>query len=514
MADVTIDHAIVIPALPPVVWSQLSNPNNNPFWQVNCSGITYLTSMQRGRGARWRHNQDDGKDYVVEITAWYEGLGYEYTIVDGPRYAGQNRGRIRLQEVAEGTVVQWTFSYDKRGVGGGHKRKINKQIINSLRELYKHVKEHGADNPVRLQDVKSFMQDAPDVQQRSSYKPRYPSAYQQRIDRESGNTPEPQRPVTQAPERMDADASYKPSTGQAPAQIIPEPPVADDDTQPNPTTSTATELKPVNPDRPYAPEQSTPDIDASDDPDAAYRPPSERKLPTLDEPSFLRDVPEIKRPQRRAQPERPSLLDDTDQHAVVRPPEREPIQPEPPVSSLDDTGQSAPVQPSTPAPDLQPSTDLADTNENPVVRPPQTPEAAPTQDRAPYREPDRQHEQRWQPPTQIEPERPGMEPSKPAAQQSIPGIDVDKDLTDTSQISVFEIFGLQKPSETQQMRSITPEQEAQAAADNQTPEAPAVVAPSLLDAAIMPDVEPEAPRREGLRIRKRRRQVRLRRPTD
>ena len=50
-------------------------------------------------------------DVVVEISAWYDTLGYEYRIVDGAKF-GENQGRIRLQEVAEGTLVRWIFQYE------------------------------------------------------------------------------------------------------------------------------------------------------------------------------------------------------------------------------------------------------------------------------------------------------------------------------------------------------------------------------------------------------------------
>ena len=55
---------------------------------------------------------------MAEIRAWYEGLGYEYSYVERPPFKSA-LGRVRLQEIPEGTVVQWTLEYEIGGVLGG-----------------------------------------------------------------------------------------------------------------------------------------------------------------------------------------------------------------------------------------------------------------------------------------------------------------------------------------------------------------------------------------------------------
>lgn len=105
-------------------------------------------------------------------------MGYEYKIIDGGPFA-QGRGRLRLQEIAEGTIVQWTFTYETTGLIGGLRnslslrRQVDKQIVESLRKLYRLVKEQGG--KIDMEGVKSLMRDAPAYEQRLEYKPRYPS---------------------------------------------------------------------------------------------------------------------------------------------------------------------------------------------------------------------------------------------------------------------------------------------------------------------------------------------------
>src|SRR5688572_16555235 len=173
-----IDHAISIPVPHDIVWAQVSNPDYFPRWMTDCRRLGYLTTLHRGKGTRLRCTSAARKEYVMEITAWYEGLGFEYRIVDGSSF-DDNRGRVRLQEVAEGTIVQWTFTYELGGVLGGlrnsmgMKRTIDNQVVDSLRNLYRYIKDTAGEESVKI--VKSLMQDAPNVEQRAKYKPRHPS---------------------------------------------------------------------------------------------------------------------------------------------------------------------------------------------------------------------------------------------------------------------------------------------------------------------------------------------------
>lgn len=175
----TIDQRILIPTSPDNVWAYISDVARNPEWQTNCRSIAFLTSAKQGQGARWRAQLQGNREYVIEVTTWYDRLGYEYTIIDGSSFA-ENKGRIRLQEVAEGTVVQWTFSYEVGGILGGlrnalgTRRTIENEIVESLWTLWRQTSS--AKRGQRdIHQPKSLMQDAPDVEARAQYKSRHPS---------------------------------------------------------------------------------------------------------------------------------------------------------------------------------------------------------------------------------------------------------------------------------------------------------------------------------------------------
>jgi uncharacterized membrane protein len=231
-----IDHAIQIPVTPANMWALVSNPENNPKWQADCRSMSFLNSIRRGIGMRWRYQTASGKDQIAEITAWYEGLGFEYTIVDGTSFIS-NKGRLRLQEVPEGTIVQWTFSYELGGPLSGLRnalsvrRRLDQNIVESLRNLFRVAKEKFKE--ANLAESKALMQDAPNVIERSSYKPRHPSVLEEGKPRPSSVTPS--RELPKVPEAPAPDAIFQRPTSLAP--VIPEPPIADEDTQPNPILS-------------------------------------------------------------------------------------------------------------------------------------------------------------------------------------------------------------------------------------------------------------------------------------
>jgi hypothetical protein len=235
----TIDQRILIPAAQSVVWEYISDLNNNPSWQADCQNISFLTSKREGPGTRWRYATNKRRDYVAEITAWYNGLGYEYVFIDGPPYRN-NRGRIRLQEIAEGTIVQWTFSYEVGGVLAGVRsssRQVETNMATSLKTLYRQIKQQASDGTF---EAKSLMRAAPDVEGRSQYKPRHPS-----IAKEAAETEQKLRPATVPTAFNEPPVSE--GDGQAlQAFEIDEPPVAVDDTRPRPAvTGLETDVPPM-----------------------------------------------------------------------------------------------------------------------------------------------------------------------------------------------------------------------------------------------------------------------------
>lgn len=436
-----IDQRILIPAGPQVVWEVISDINHNPNWQADCQSISFLTSLRAGPGMRWRCTSPSGQEFVIETTAWYDRLGYEYTYIDGAPFR-TSKGTIRLQEIAEGTIVQWTLNYEVGGVLGGMRnalgvrRHFSGVMEDSLKGLWTYLKESGKAR--QSHEAKSLMRDALDYEARAQYTPRHPSRLAER---------EARPPIVEPPAALE------------------EPPVSDEDTRPNPalvtepeaaeTASTAAEAQPQM-------AEAKPDVRGTDEWKAT---PAE---------------PEMARFQRPAIPEPPMPLDTPSK--PVEPVEFQPdedihIAPEP-QAELPQTKSEAPLE------------------EAPVEASPAVPPvAAPVETQAP-------------------------------ASDFGPKIDTTK--VDTREISIWEVFGVLSPSDTERMKAITDQQlaEAQAAeaapdnaqtpVDVQQPEAAAAVPRLPVSGEETRPIttsspHPDAPIIPGFRILARRRRVKLRR---
>ena len=221
-----IDQRILIPARQEVVWAYLSDLQNNAEWQADCRAVSFLSTKHTGAGTRWRSTTQQGRDAVLEITSWYNGLGYEYNYVDGGPFK-ENQGRVRLQEIPEGTVVQWTFSFESGGLFGGGRasRQVDSTMAASLKALYRQIKAFTKDQNEELV-AKSLMREAPDVEARAAYKPRHPSAL---TDGAPAEVVEDAvlMPVSAEPAVNAGDATLVPAI-----DLATEPPVAVDDTKP------------------------------------------------------------------------------------------------------------------------------------------------------------------------------------------------------------------------------------------------------------------------------------------
>jgi uncharacterized membrane protein len=146
-----IDQRILIPAPPSLVWSLLADQSLLPRWRVDCQAVQILTTRQFGVGMRRRCTAIQGKrgkDKIEEVTVWYEGLGYEYTLVESRTYKNWV-GRLRLQAVPDGTIVQWTITYQTRGILNrmlnalGGRAQIEEDLGNSLRQFRRLVESKG-----------------------------------------------------------------------------------------------------------------------------------------------------------------------------------------------------------------------------------------------------------------------------------------------------------------------------------------------------------------------------------
>jgi uncharacterized membrane protein len=175
-----IDQRILIDAPPQVIWEYVSDPARLTMWHAGYRSISVLSTQQAGLGTRRRcAPADGGKDVIEEITAWVDGLGYEYRVVEGGSYRSF-QGRIRLQPSPDGTSVQWTVWYRPGGIFGaiknrlGGHRKLAAMMAASLRQLRRMVDEMG----VRMDATsraKAGIQGRLNVDERARYQRRHPT---------------------------------------------------------------------------------------------------------------------------------------------------------------------------------------------------------------------------------------------------------------------------------------------------------------------------------------------------
>jgi uncharacterized membrane protein len=165
-----VDQRILVEAPAEAVWTYISDPAAMPKWHRGCKQVSILSTKTAGVGTRRRCIGGDGRAVVEEITAWFENIGYEFIVVDGPYR--EFRGRFRLQAVPEGTIVNWTVDYKLRGPLAGLRnalsfhRQYEDMMAESLRQLRRLVEASG----IRLDPVKQArfaMQSGPSAEARA-----------------------------------------------------------------------------------------------------------------------------------------------------------------------------------------------------------------------------------------------------------------------------------------------------------------------------------------------------------
>jgi len=472
----TIDHRILIPANTQVVWDYISNLSRNPKWQVDCRSVTFLTQKHDGPGTRWRMASESGREYVLEVTAWYKGLGYEYQYVDGANFQ-ENIGRVRLQEIPEGTIVQWTFTYELPGIFSGlrdslgTRRQIDHLIADSLRKLYLQIKAAGGGT---LIEPKSLMRDAPDVEARSHYQPRHPVVTPEKPDGEPFD--EPLVPAPEAPSVRPGMFDFdEPPIYDDDAQTLqpimalnlpPEPPVVEDDTRPNPTAK-------------REPEPAA-DLPSGDEPDfldtlapiveSVRTPPP---VSPLSAPSYnfdfdddlsddlAGDIGKDLAPDLTAEPAVDPVFDTQPRRASM-PPEADPS----PKSEQPPEAEQLPAVAPSPA-----SADIRVSDEHPVATVPAPTQPAPLTDvptvaaasppsetvsAVPMPLPSTPETVQASEAVLGAPEPEPVPPPTPPAALPAPQVKSPSPL-DTANVSIWEIFGVQRPSETQQMKAVVAE---------------------------------------------------------
>lgn len=396
-----IDHRILIPASPEHVWRFVGDLRRNAEWHVNVKALSLLTSSPKiSAGTRFRVTQQRGRDQVWEVTAWYDRFGYEYHVVEGSPFR-QNKGLLRLQETPEGTVVQWTMDYTGGGLFGGAGKAQEQIIIESLQKLYKLITRS---KEVDTFQAKSLMRDDPGVEARANYRPRHPTS----IPTESGESVR----VPKSP--------YASPTPNKPMPAVPM-------------------------DNPFAPPAALPSSQKLDDtrPRPAVLEPLLSAAASL-EPDFLVDEPTT------------PFTDIPSEALRVPPPPVKPFEPPMPVIPPLAPPPVIPPAPLDPLPTLKPDF-VEDNTTAPLVTPP-----APVMPPAPVSSPPPVMETPVSAATVAQPEAQVKSEATPSVPEQLktpepvkPATITSRDkLSDTSKLSVFEIFGLPKPSQTQPMQPL------------------------------------------------------------
>lgn len=400
-----IDQRILIDAPSEVVWQVISDQSQLAQWHAAYSSVSVLTTQQRGTGVRRRCTLVSGKDVIEEIVSWVEGMGYEYQRIEGGPYR-EYRGRVRLQLGPDGTSVQWTVTYAPRGlVGrlrdrfGGHKA-LAETVTASLRQLRREVDALG-----RHMDDQA----------------RARAAIRERMS---------------ADERAAAYAARQPADTDAPAEDAPPTPTPTP-AEPSFVRDLAADEPPVDPTADTQPQEpaeldAPPASAASEEP----RPPAAPSAPasnTLTE----EEIPLHQRvtPARGIPSVQPSS------HVVERP---APPPPEPPVTPPAEIKPPAAIKP--PAEQSQP----AQVPPPPEIKPP-APASAEVDPYSRFRRPEDGPRPTTEAPAP-EATRPGEPAPVPASAATVepeirPGLPPQTPITDTGEISIWDVFGIRRPSD-------------------------------------------------------------------
>ena len=365
-----IDQRILIDAPTNIIWELISDPTEVAHWHTGYTRVSVLTTQQTGRGTRRRCSlAAGGRDVIEEITAWVEGMGYEYVMIEGGRLHAY-QGRLRLRPGPDGTEVQWILDYQPRGPFGtlGNMLRGKRQMQNMMKDSLKMLRRRVDARGMRMDDEyreRVAMRERLNAEERVQYQPRYP-------------TPVPDSTST---------AEAAPEVEAAPAAEIPLPPEL---VPPPPAALTQPEAAPP----PITPSPAVPQMPAPPPP------------PVL--PSFVAQL--------TGNPPTESPASDAEHDTEPKPPPgiREALGSEPPSAQVPVTPTLAPPL----VPDHQRKTPPRGI---PSVQPSQAPTPVPAA-RTPVE------------PSPLDPEHdPNLPPPTPT--------------TDTGEMSIWEVFGLKRPSD-------------------------------------------------------------------
>ncbi len=405
-----IDQRILVAAPIEAIWIYVTDPAQLIRWNLMCKQISVLTTKPGGVGARRRCVTEDGRTLVEQITAWFEHIGYEYIAVDGP-YA-EYKGRIRLQAVPEGTIINWTIEYRLKGLLAAvrnllsHKGKLDKMMTDSMRQLRRVVESSG----VRLDPsdhARYAMQSAPSVDQRANRQggASVPDSMRETVMRPVQVTDDdiPEAPIVSTPRQTPVNPAMAAMSDSKPMPSVAQPfaPFMSDSRPMPPLIAESRPMAPVNP----AEAAGAP---ATDKHDTKPRPPQGLRETLIS--SSRRD--------RR----------DQDDDLPVEP-----------------SAPTVPISLVAPPPPPEPETQTVDMPAVPTIEPPKTlPEYIPTP--PPFSIKD------WvepNPDTGSVTPAPAPFQTEDDTKPSANGVELPTG-EDTGQISIWDVFGVERPSEKAQ----------------------------------------------------------------
>lgn len=129
------EHRILIPLPTVQIWAILLDWTRIPQWQPEVSSVEIIRSHTRNQFPSLRLTTVHKKIWVMEVTAWYDSLGYEYRMSrDDLR---ECFGRWRLRGIPEGTVLASSISYTAKALSVRRKRLENSNVerLRLFREL-------------------------------------------------------------------------------------------------------------------------------------------------------------------------------------------------------------------------------------------------------------------------------------------------------------------------------------------------------------------------------------------
>lgn len=381
-----IDQRILIDAPPGVVWQVISDQSQLVRWHAGYTSVSVLTTQQRGSGVRRRCTLASGKDVIEEISAWVEGMGYEYHRVEGGPYKSF-QGRLRLQLEPDGTSVQWTLNYTPKGIIGfvqdrlSGNRALAQMVTDSLRQLRREVDALGQ----RMNDearARASIRGRLNADERVAYAARHATA----SDEQSVELGEPS--VRPAPP---AEPSFV-------SELVAVEPAIDPmaDTQPQDAPPASAERETAE-----APAPLAPAIDLA----------NEDEIPLHQRVTPAHGIPSIQ----------PSS------NVVEHPAPHEPEPPIPPPAEI-----RPPVPAAPPPGEIKPPAPPAQAEVDPYVR---------------FRRPaDATKELTSTPPDGVRPAELAKEAAV-SSPEARPGLPPQTPITDTGEISIWEVFGMRRPSD-------------------------------------------------------------------